>query len=171
MDEKLFTMKDFSNLMGSYGCEPYSTTYIKWKLLDYFGCDITFFSSDGIYDIICLSASTEKILHAFYLKSEKKINCTRQKKKKLRTMVEAAKIIIRDLKVINTNSELYDIFQKLESPKDALAFVPVSLQIFLTTIITAKSNQSKIASVAQSIMQLACPKTILAPLQVIIYIF
>ncbi len=86
-------------------------------------------------------------------------------------MVEAAKIIIQDLKIINTNSELYDIFQKLESPKDALAFVPVSLQIFLTIIITAKSNQFKIASVAQSIMQLVCPKTILAPLQVIIYLF
>ncbi|EFX81166.1 hypothetical protein DAPPUDRAFT_102733 [Daphnia pulex] len=165
MDEKLFTIKDFRNLMGSYGCEPYSTTYIKSKLLDYFGCDITFFSSDGIHDIICLSASTEKILHAFYLKSEKnKLHSAEERK--LRTMIEAAKIIIQDLKTINTNSELYDIFQKLESPKDALEFVPVSLQIFLTTIITAKSNQSKIASVAQSIMQLACPKTILAPLQI-----
>jgi hypothetical protein len=170
MDEELFTIKDFSKLMGSYGCEPYSATYIKSKLLDFFGCDITFFSSNGIYDIICLSASTVKIVHAFYLKSEKN-KLYSAEEKKLRTMVDAAKIIIQDLKTISKNSEIYDIFQSLESPKDTLEFVLASLQIFLTTIITAKSNQSKIASVAQSIMQLSCPKTIVAPLQVFLSIF
>ena len=47
----------------------------------------------------------------------------------------------------------------------------VSLQIFFKSIITAKNNQSKIPSVAQSIMQLACPKTIIVPSQVYIELF
>lgn len=71
-DEELFTIKDFSKLMGSYGCEPYSTKRIKSKLLDHFGCDVTFFSRNGIDVLICLPASAERIVHEFHSKTEKK---------------------------------------------------------------------------------------------------
>lgn len=114
-----------------------------------------------------MSASTERIVREFHLKSEtNKLDLDEEKK--LRTIVDAGKLIIQDLRKISKNSEIYDIFDKLENPKETLGFVPISLQIFLKTIITAKNNQSKIPSVAQSIIQFACPKTIVAPLQVFI---
>ncbi len=91
---------------------------------------------------------------------------------KIRILKAAAAIIRKDIKDaqcrFNMNKEEYNVFPFLESEDDSLSFVPVSLQILMGDIMVAKGSKNKIASLGQAIMQAAFPRTIIAPLQVII---
>jgi hypothetical protein len=54
----------------------------------------------------------------------------------------------------------------LSSPEESLSFCTIKLQILLGEILVAKESKKKNMSIGQSIMQVARPRSLIAPLQV-----
>jgi hypothetical protein len=48
--------------------------------------------------------------------------------------------MLNDIGKIETNKDQYDILGKLSSYEEVLCFVPVSLKIFCSTLITSQTN-------------------------------
>ncbi len=78
----------------------------------------------------------------------------------------AAKFIKNDIQGVSQTKDSYTSCSKLSSVEDAVLFLPDSLQLMLNTLFTSKCEQVKVASIGQAIMQIAQPRTILAPIQV-----
>jgi len=166
-EKELFTISEMCKTMTSFCGESYSKVYMKKKVMERYGNGITITTRVGEEDLISFSSSIQHIVEAFYSQQ-----CPSNfEEKKIGILKTAAKILLHDIGKIETNKDNYDIFGKLSSYEEALCFVPVSLQIFCSTLITSQTNKKKIPSVAQSLMQLAFPRKITCPLQVIILIF
>ena len=146
--------------MASHGCEPYSLVFIKSKLIDHFGEDFEFYGSNGKNDIISISSSKHSIIDQLYSSSNAKVMNTELEKIK-----KIGKLIRDDIKDLNFLTDTYDL-SSLSSAEESLSFVPTSLQLLLSTINTSKSNENKLTSVAQAIIQLVHPRNFIVPLQV-----
>ena len=106
--------------------------------------------------LLCSQNKPQSIRFHFFQCEEEKIQ-----------IIQAAATIIRnEIKNVNCRNDIYDIFDGLSDEKEAIAFIPVSLQIFLRSILVAKGSQDKIISLGQDIMQSAYPRKIVAPYQV-----
>ena len=78
----------------------------------------------------------------------------------------AAKLILADIKAVDTSNENYPETTQFESEAATLNYLPESLQTLLKGIIKQKNSGLKVASTGQSIMQSARPRVLLAPLQI-----
>lgn len=128
-DEKLITVKEFCQVMDSYGCEPYSIPYMKTKLIETYKDNIQFYSKEGSRDLICLTHSCDKIIQELH--SHLKEAKSNPEKEKFEIISTAAKFLIQDIKRMDVSMESYDFFSALSSSTESLSFVPLSLQMLL----------------------------------------
>lgn len=149
--------------MQSFCGEAYSAVYFKKKLHEHYGDEIEITERLGEEDLYSFTNILWRIVQRFH--SQQSSSDIEQEK--IRIITTAAKLIYNDIKKLKTNKLFYDIFSNLSSYEETLGFVPVSLQIFLTTIIKSEKNQKTIPSIAQSIMQQASPRNLQCPLQVL----
>ena len=77
-----------------------------------------------------------------------------------------AKMLRSDVKKIEVDKKTYDVFETISSSKEALSYVPVSLQIFLSNLLLEKRSEKLIFSLGQALMQATFPRYIIALLQV-----
>lgn len=141
-DDEPISISHLCKLMGENGCEAYSTYYMKEKLKEKYGEKLVINNKDGCSDIVSLTTSVGKILRDFYATPKLKTD----EEEKIRFMETAGSIIRNDLKDRKCRSDIYDIFDGLTDKKEAVGFIPVSLQILLGSIIVAKGSNDNIIS-------------------------
>ena len=161
-DEEVLSISHLCDLMGTTGCQPYSTRFMKTKLIEKYKEDLVIVSSDGLNDIVSLRKTADKIIKEFHDVPRR----AETEEEKLRIIQTAASIIRNDIKDVKCRTDIYDIFDGLANKDEALEFLPVSLQIFLSTLMTAKGSKDKIISLGQALMQATCPRKLIAPYQV-----
>ena len=77
----------------------------------------------------------------------------------------AAKLVMSDIKSVETRSDFYLSSDEIESEDKRIAFLPETLRILLEGLIIGKGAKMKITSIGQAIMQAARTRVLLAPLQ------
>lgn len=81
-------------------------------------------------------------------------------------MDTASKLIFSDFATINYNKAEYPNADDISNLKYHTDFLPESLLIVLKGLIKTKNAELKIASIGQAIVQAACPRRVIAPLQI-----
>ena len=139
------------------------------KLIEKYQGSLFIASSDGLNDIVSLRKTVNKLIQEFHDVPRR----AGTEEEKIRIIQTAASIIRSDIKDIKCRTDVYNayiidvyIFDWLKNKNEALAFLPVSLQIFLSTMMTAKGSKDKIISLGQDLMQATCPRKLIAPYQV-----
>ena len=160
-DDEPVSISHLCQLMAENRCEPYSTKFMKKKLIEKYKEKLVIVSSIGLPDAVSLQTIDEKIIMDFYKTPKGKGT----EEEKIRIIQAAATIIRNEIKNVNCRNDIYDIFDGLSDEKEAIAFIPVSLKIFIRSILVAKGSQDKIISLGQDIMQSAWRKVV-APYQV-----
>ena len=89
-----------------------------------------------------------------------------QTSEKLNIITTAAKLIKPDILSLRLASNLYPLSSDIESLEKNLQYIPESLQTLLKIFIREKDPRLKIASIGQTIMQMAKPSLHNAPLQI-----
>ena len=145
--------------MGKYTEEPYSRRYMRQKLQNYYGDDVSFLVYPGDKTVVVLGVNAESILKAVY--SQRPKESTDQEK--LRIIRTAAQLILADINSLMafSNDESYPTVDSLSNTDN----VPTSLKELLQTMIKQKSEIKKTA-IAQSIIQAAHPRSMSMPLQI-----
>ena len=161
-DEEVLTISHLCELMGITGCQPYSTRFTKTKLIEKYQENLVIVSSDGLNDIVSLRKTVDRIIQEFHDGPRR----AETEEEKIRIIQTAANIIRNDIKDVKCRTDIYDIFEGLTNKNEALEFLPVSLQIFLSTMMIAKGSKDKIISLGQALMQATCPRKLIAPYQV-----
>ena len=151
--------------MTEYDCEPYSEYYLKKKLLEQFGEDLVITSTPGVSDIVLVSKTATHIVKEYHESIRKS-----SEEEHIKILKAAAKIIRDDVLRQKYVVDKYDFGDFLASTEEALSFCPIKLQIFLGELFTAKQSKEKIMSIGQSTMQAVRPRSMIASLQVMIYI-
>lgn len=67
---------------------------------------------------------------------------------------------------MNFNKSEYPSAESISCMDENIDFVPDSLLVILKSIIKTKNADLKIASIGQSVVQAACPRRVIAPLQI-----
>ncbi|XP_045199496.1 uncharacterized protein LOC123553863 [Mercenaria mercenaria] len=114
------------------------------------------------HDVVTFKSTAHSILHSFYNRNGKQNSESEQKA----IILTAAKLIFSDIKSGEYSKEIYPTASEIMSLESNLKYVPESLQIFLNKIIDNKQGEKKIASIGQAIVQAACPRSVIAPLQI-----
>lgn len=78
----------------------------------------------------------------------------------------AGKLIVSDISSRSYDKEEYPSSDEMSNIEDQLNFLPDSILILLRSIIKTKNPDVKIASIGQAIIQAACPRRVIAPLQI-----
>ncbi|CAG2250738.1 unnamed protein product [Mytilus edulis] len=164
-DDEQLSISDLCAKMKEY-CknedDPYSSKYMKRKLLDHFGTSIVIAEINGKSDVVTFKMTASEILHEFYNQPKDEDIQVKQK----RLIEVAAKLILNDIKSIPTNKEVYPDPSILSSISANQEFLPSSLRTFLTTLLNSMTSDIKICSIGQAVMQATRPRVIMAPLQV-----
>ena len=165
---KQWSLVEVQNLwakkMSEFGsfAEPMSTKTIKNMLLERLGEDISISSSDGQPDIVIFMRQQDAIIRQFYKQSRE----TDPVKEKLRILNTAGALVFDDIMAKeNPYINSYPSVQDILSSEVALEFIPPSLKLFLSKLISSVKAPTIIASLGQAIMQAARPRSLLAPLQ------
>ena len=83
--------------------EPYSTNYMKKRLIKHFDSAVVISEINGKSDVVTFKTTASEILHEFY--RQPKEEDLSVKKRKIVEM--AAKLILNDIKSFPTNKEMY----------------------------------------------------------------
>lgn len=78
----------------------------------------------------------------------------------------AGKLILSDISSMNFNKNEYPSAERISCMDENIGFLPDSLLSILRSVIKAKHSDLKIASIGQAIVQAACPRRVIAPLQI-----
>lgn len=163
--EEPVSISSLCTQMATYGCEPYSSEFMKQRLIKKYGENLLISSKNGEDDIVSIRTSAEQIIRDL----RKTSASSGIEEEKIRIVKAAALIIGNEIVERKSSREKYDFFESISGEDEALEFVPVVLQIFLQTLIVSKDCKKKIATLGQAIMQCSCPRLILAPLQVFFF--
>lgn len=164
-DDEQLTVSDLVKKMEGYcedGESPYSSKYMKKKLLDHFGSRIVISEINGKPDVVTFKMTASEILNDFYNQPREDDLQSRQN----RLIKAAATLIMNDIKEKEPNKDMYPDPDMLSSVQENQDFLPASLKLLLTTMIRTASSDIKVCSIGQAIMQAVRPKVILAPLQI-----
>ena len=101
------------------------------------------------------------ILQDFY-QSQQKPDLSSEK---IRLVQSASKLIMSDIKLVETENNCYPSYDDFESQDKCISFLPETLRKLLDVLIVGKGAKMKIASIGQAIMQAVRPWVLLAPLQ------
>ena len=160
-DDESLTIQRLCEVMGNNGCEPYSSVFMKQKLLEKYKDDVAFVSKQGCPDVIILKTAIEKMIQNFNseIVNQSKSGSMEQERKiesiveeKIRILKTAAVIIRNDIKDMQCRKDVYDIFPHLENKAEVLSYVLVYLQVLLGGISVSKGSKEKIGYIGQTIM-------------------
>lgn len=145
-------MNRFSN-----GNATYSFSQMKLNLIEHLGDEIVVSTHKNNQTLVTLRTTCNEILNDCY-QASKTTSETHQ------IIRKASDIILRDIKNVPPNKSHYP------TPGDitltaAEQFLPESLFLFLSRIITGSKSSLKIASIGQAIIQTAHRENVMSPLQ------
>ena len=161
-DDEQITLQDLVEKMNEKCDSPYSTVYMKTKLLKHFGDSIIITEINGKQNVVTFRSNASTILQKFYERPKTR-DPLEEKKEIIKT---AARLILNDIKSIDTPKKYYPDPSDLQSLDYNLKFVPESLQLFLRNIFSERNADLKMSSVGQTIIQAARPRVLIAPLQI-----
>ena len=144
---------------------PYTTRWIKHKLLEHYGESIAIANMKGCKDVIYFRKSVNDLLYEFYEEGQNKDS----ESEKSRIIKLAANLILNDIKGLDCNKDSYFSFFDLNI-KSMVDFVPASLMLFLKALIPSKNTVSDLmlSGIGQSLIQLVRPRSIICPLQILL---
>lgn len=155
------TLSELVEKMKEFCPNPYSSVYMKKKLLEYFGDSIVITELNGTPNVVTLTKSVWSILQQFYKRLQKDTETEK------RAIIDtAAKLIKSDIKLLEATKSRYPSSSDVASLQNNLQFVPESLQLLLKGIISEKENDLKVCSIGQALIQAARPRVLLAPLRI-----
>lgn len=135
----------------------YSFNQMKTNLIKYFGRDIVMSTYKNKQTMVILQANYDEILYEFheFLKTETAIQ---------RDIRKVSDVILQEIKNVTPNKFHYP------SPSDinlnnGQIFLPKSLQLLLSHIITGHNSALKIVSIGQAIIQSNHRENVMSPLQ------
>ncbi|KAK3101781.1 hypothetical protein FSP39_006288 [Pinctada imbricata] len=162
-DDGQLTVQDLVGKMSETCGEEksYSTKYMKTRIKEHFDDEVVISYGPGKPNFVTLRRKAISILEEFH----KKVNTDVETEK--RNIIEAAKELIKsDIKEINCSSkDEYPSSTIISSMNENVEFIPSSLYILLEGLISEKEKSLKIASLGQTIIQAARPRSIICPLQ------
>lgn len=163
-DEDQLTLKDFADKMEEYlkeyDLEAYTEKHIKHLLLDKYSENIIIGKVSGIENIITFRQTAKTILSKFYQQA-KEDNVEKEKERIIHVVAE---ILKSEIKEQSTPSDTYTNFNNL-TVESSLDFLPPSLKILLSAILTGKNMELVVAAVGQALVQAFRPRAIQAPMQ------
>jgi hypothetical protein len=117
----------------------------------------------GKANVVTFRSTAEKIVRQF--SQEKNVNRDSEEEK-LRIIKTAAKLLLADIKSMDTSRDEYPSRSDMENTQKNLEYIPASLHLFLTTLLSNKKDSAvKMASLGQALIQAARPKVVLTPWQ------
>ena len=134
---------------------------MKQKLERLFGDGIVITCIRGKQNVVIFRSTAEKYSKQFAeCKKE-----TSHEKEKLRIIQTAAKLLLSDIKKVDTSKDEYPSREEISDTSKNIQQLPTSLHVFLKVLLEEKQNPKlKIASLGQALMQSARPKVLLQPL-------
>ena len=165
-DDNTVTVDDLVQHMKLFlGCDkdPYSHGYVKKLLMQRFPEEIHIAGEHGRADVITLQKNVSCILREFHHNAR----LNNDESEKDRIISAAASLVMADIKkTAQERGMKYPSPSELGSELTNIEFIPDSLKMFLTPLIPCKKSSIKLSAIAQSIIQAAKPKTVIAPLQI-----
>lgn len=136
----------------------YSFNQMKTNLVKYFGDEIVISTFQNKKTLATLRSTSYKILNDFYESSN-------AENKKNNQIIEVSEAIFNDIKNVTPNKDFYPSSRDL-TLNEAKNFLPASLQLLLSRIITGHNASLKIVSIGQAIVQAAHRENVMCPLQI-----
>ena len=127
---------------------------------EHFGDHLVITHINGKSNIVSFKNTCAAILQDFY-NSQQKPDLSSQK---IRLVQTASKLIMSDIKLVETENNCYPSYGDFESQDKCISFLHETLEV----LIVGKGEKMKIASIGQEIMQAARPRVLLAPLQFVL---
>ncbi len=124
----------------------------------YFGDSIVITHVNGKSNVVTFRSTAKAVLQEFCISQQRSDPNT----EKLRFVQTAAKLIMSDIKSVETS---HDHYPSCNAEDTCIDFLPETLRILLEGLIVSKGAKMKIAAIGQAIMQAARPRVLLAPLQ------
>ena len=143
------------------GEESYSMKFMKKRVMEHFGDDVIITEINGRPNVVTFRSTAASILHKLYELPKQQD----AESEKLLIIETAANLIKNYIKMMDTSRDIYPSPEDVGSVEKNLEFIPIPLRLFLRKMFVEKSNQTKIASVGQTIIQAARPRVIIAPLE------
>ncbi len=140
--------------------EAFSAKYMKIKLKEEFGSDIVIGTLKGKPSVVMFKTNVDSLLNEFYSQPRNE----NPEQEKLTLIDTVAKMIRNDIKDIEQDGTIYPSSIEMSNSETALSFLPNALRALLQNIMISSSDV-KVASIGQSIVQAAKPRSVLAPLQ------
>ena len=164
-DDEQITISDLISKMEVIldGSEysAYSRVHMGFKLKEHFGERLVITHINGKSNVITFRNTAAAILQVFY-NSQQKPDLSSEE---IRLIQNASKLIMSDIKLVETENNCYPSYDVFESQDKCISFLPETLRKLLEGLIVGKGAKMKIASIGQAIMHAARPRVLLAPLQ------
>ena len=138
----------------------YSRVHMYSKLKEHFGDHIVITHINGKSNVVTFRNTAAAILQDFYNSPQKHDLSSG----KIRLVQTASKLIMSDIKLVETENNCYSSYDDFESQDKCISFLPETLRKLLEVLIVGKGAKTKIASIGQAIMQAARPRVLLAQL-------
>lgn len=153
-----YSIKDLIDEMNIFSDgNAYSFNQMKTNLMQYFGNEIIISTFQNKRTLVTLQTTCHEILNEFY-ESSKTEMANHQ------VIRKASDVILDDIKSVAPNKCSYPSASDI-SLCDTQQFLPASLMLLLSHIITGYNSPLKIVSIGQAIVQACHRENVLAPLQ------
>ena len=133
-------------------------TYV-FQFKEHFGDPLVITHINGKSNVVTFRNTAAAILQDFY-NSQQKPDLSSEK---IRLVQTPSKLIMSDIKLVETENNCYPSYDDFESQDKCISFLPETK--LLEVLIVGKGAKMKITSISQVIMQAARPRVLLAPLQ------
>lgn len=137
--------------------KAYSFNQMKTNLIRHLGNEIIVSTFKNNKTLVTLQSSCEEILNEYY-------ECLTTEKDNQRAIQKASEIVLNDIKSVTPNKCTYPSSDDI-SLCNAQNFLPKSLNLLLSNIITGHNAHLKIVSIGQAIIQSAHRENVMSPLQ------
>ena len=131
--------------------EPYTTKWLKKRLLQHSGASIVIARRNGCEDVIYFKESANTLLYEFYRQNR----LENDENEKLSVIKLAADLIRSDIQELDCDKETYFSFNDLND-STMVSYVPDVLKCFIRSLIPRRSNPKdiKIAAIGQALTSL-----------------
>lgn len=159
MSDKSYSTTDLSEKFAEFsGGGTYTVRYLKDKQKKHFGDRIIFVNRNGLSDVVVMREISEQIVVDSYEAKSPDAD---------KLMEKAASLALKDIKCIKNKKDTYPSPTDISSVSACLAFIPQSLQTFLTTLFGEhRTDQTtKVISIGHAIVQICRLRCLLTSIQ------
>ncbi len=139
--------------------QPYLNKTIASEIQEKYGDTVNIAHESTKPGLITFKSQTYNIISKFHKDQKNK------KDEKKHIIETAAKLLLDDCRNVKQDPSLYPTIDDIKDFETCFAFLPDSLQLFMSTVISNKSSDLKTAFLGQSLLQAIRPRSILSPLQ------